>query len=72
MALNHDDLLAIAALLDAKLDAKLEPVNARLDRIESTVFEIKDTVDKNYNMLEEFYVNQKEYNTITADRLAII
>lgn len=68
MALNHDDLLAIAALLDAKL----EPVNARLDRIESTVFEIKDTVDKNYNMLEEFYVNQKEYNTITADRLAII
>ena len=68
MALNHDDLLAIAALLDAKL----EPVNARLDRIESTVLEIKDTVDKNYNMLEEFYVNQKEYNTITADRLAII
>lgn len=57
MALNHDDLQAIAALLDAKLDAKLEPVNARLDRIESTVFEIKDTVDKNYNMLEEFYVN---------------
>lgn len=61
MALTSDDIQAIAQLLDTKL----APINERLDRIETKV-------DKNYDLLERFYVEQQEVNTDTADQLDVI
>lgn len=39
MALTSEDLLAISGLLDAKLDARLNPVENRLKRIEIDLLE---------------------------------
>lgn len=79
MALTNEDLQAIAALLDTKLDIKLKPIEQRLDNIESKVLalqndvaDVKETVHKNYTLTEEFYVSQKEHNTEIADSLAIV
>lgn len=41
MTLTNEDLQAIANLLDAKIDQKLQPVNNRLDKIESEVSGLK-------------------------------
>ena len=79
MALTNEDLQAIAALLDTKLDIKLKPIEQRLDNIESKVLalqndvaDVKETVNKNYTLTEEFYVSQKEHHTEIADSLAIV
>lgn len=37
MALTNEDLLAISQLLDTKLDQKLQPINNRLEKLESEV-----------------------------------
>jgi len=39
MALTNEDLLAISQLLDTKLDARLQPIENRLKRIESDLLE---------------------------------
>ncbi len=39
MALTSEDLLAISGLLDAKLDARLNPIENRLKRIEIDLLE---------------------------------
>lgn len=39
MALTNEDLLAISQLLDAKLDARLQPIENRLKRIEVNLLE---------------------------------
>ncbi|MBS6195649.1 MAG: hypothetical protein KH828_08725 [Clostridiales bacterium] len=54
---------------DQRFDEKFTPIDNRLSSIENTVEEIKQTVTKNYGMLEEFYVYQKEKNTETSDTL---
>ena len=50
MALTNEDLLAISQLLDTKLDARLQPIENRLKRIEScytdTYNRYKDYADK--------------------------
>ena len=47
MALTPDDLQALGALIDAKLDAKLEPINKRLDsmdqRLDGLELQLKST-----------------------------
>lgn len=82
MALTNDDLQAIASLLDTKMN----PIEKRLDNIEedisslktdvstlkSDLTELKETVNKNYDMLEEFYVYQKEQNTEVSNSLSIV
>lgn len=39
MALTNEDLLAISQLLDRKLDAKIQPIENRLKRIEIDLLE---------------------------------
>ena len=39
MALTNEDLLAISQLLDSKLNAKLQPIENRLRRIEVDLLE---------------------------------
>lgn len=50
MALTNEDLQAIASLiddrLDKKLDEKLQPINNRLDKIESDMSGVSNRLDK--------------------------
>jgi len=39
MALTNEDLLAISQILDTKLDARLQPIENRLKRIEADLLE---------------------------------
>lgn len=72
MALSKKDLQAIATLFDEKFDENFKPIDQRITNIENDVAQIKETVNKNYGMLEEFYVYQKEHNTQTSDTLGVI
>ena len=40
--------------------------------LKSDTSEIKQTVNKNYALTEEFYINQKEANTEVKDRIKVI
>lgn len=64
MALSNEDLLAISQLLDIKikssLQSELQPLKDELrdmkQRITSIVLHIKNTTDKNIQLLAENYV----------------
>lgn len=55
MALTNEDLKAIADLMDQKL----EPINQRLDKVESKLDTMHVWQQKNFERLEELKVNQK-------------
>ena len=57
MALTKEDLQAIGALLDEKL----EP-------IKSDIAEIKETVNKHRDLTLDFYGKQMEHNTETNEK----
>lgn len=44
MALTNEDLQAISNMMDQKFDERLEPINRRLDKLESKVNALR--VDK--------------------------
>lgn len=46
MSLTNEDLQAIANLFDSKMDQKLQPINNRLDKLESEVSGMKNGLDK--------------------------
>ena len=41
MALTNEDLQAIANLFDSKMDEKLQPINNRLDKLESEMSSLR-------------------------------
>lgn len=44
MTLTNEDILAIASLIDKKLDDKLQPINNRLDNIDNRLDKIESEV----------------------------
>lgn len=61
MTLTSEDLLAISQLLDVKLDARLKPMENRLDRIETKVTNIALTLENDIrprlNTIESCYTD---------------
>ena len=57
MALTKEDLQAIGALMDSKL----EPINTRLDKVDSRL----DKVDSQLDIIQEDLETIKEESTIT-------
>ena len=55
MALTNEDLLAISQLLDTKLDARLQPIENRLKRIEVDLLE--NNVIPRLNTIESCYTD---------------
>lgn len=53
MSLTNEDLLAISQLLDAKLDARLKPIENRVKRIEIDLLE--NNVIPRLNTIESCY-----------------
>ncbi len=53
MSLTSEDLLAISQLLDAKLDARLKPIENRVKRIEIDLLE--NNVIPRLNTIESCY-----------------
>ncbi len=50
MALTNEDLLAISQLLGTKLDARLQPIENRLKRIEYRL--TKQEINTMFNLIE--------------------
>ena len=50
---------------------KLEAIVLCLNRLEERMDRLEEQVAKNYQLLEEFYVHQKEFNTAMLDRFAV-
>lgn len=55
MALSNEDLLAMSQLLDRKLDARLQPIENRLKRIEVDLLE--NNVIPRLNTIEACYTD---------------
>lgn len=82
MALSKEDLFAISELLDSKLepmkndisDIKNDVSNVKIDlsNVKTDLSNLTKALDKNYDLLEEFYVYQKEHNTELINRIKII
>ena len=74
MALSNEDLLAISQLLDTKLDAKLQPIENRLKRIEIDLLE--NNVIPGLNTIESCYTDTynryKDYSEMMEDAFADI
>ena len=65
MALTNEDLLAISQLLDTKLEAKLQPIENRLKRIEVDLLE--NNVIPRLNTIESCYTDTyTRYQDATA------
>ena len=64
LALTKEDLQAIGALMDSKLDSKLEPINTRLDTIESKQDTMSADLARLDTMQEDIEII-KEESTIT-------
>lgn len=47
-------------------------VKAKMGSIETKVDSLRSTVEKNYGLFENFYAEQKEYNTYFSERLKVI
>lgn len=58
----------IETRLDA-MDSRFDKVEARLDNVDTQLAEIKATTDKNYLIVEEFFVRQQEANTAITDKI---
>lgn len=73
MALTNEDLLAISQLLDKKLDAKLNPIENRLDRIENKITNISLTLENDIrsrlNTIESCYTDTYNRYKDYADKM---
>ena len=67
MALTNEDLLAISQLLDTKLDAKLQPIENRLKRIEVDLLE--NNVIPRLNTIESCYIDTYNRYKDYADKM---
>lgn len=67
MALTNEDLLAISQLLDAKLDARLKPIENRLERIEVDLLE--NNVIPRLNTIESCYTDTYNRYKNYADKM---
>ena len=74
MSLTNEDLLAISQLLDTKLDAKLQPIENRLKRIEIDLLE--NNAIPRLNTIESCYTDTynryKDYSEMMEDAFADI
>ena len=67
MTLTNEDLLAISQLLDTKLDAKLQPMENRLKRIEIDLLE--NNVIPRLNTIESCYTDTYNRYKDYADKM---
>lgn len=67
MALTNEDLLAISQLLDAKLDARLKPIENRVKRIEIDLLE--NNVIPRLNTIESCYTETYNRYKDYADKM---
>ena len=67
MALTNEDLLAISQLLDSKLNAKLQPIENRLGRIEVDLLE--NNVIPRLNTIESCYTGTYNRYKDHADKM---
>lgn len=67
MALTNEDLLAISQLLDTKLDARLQPIENRLRRIEVDLLE--NNVIPRLNTIESCYIDTYNRYKDYADKM---
>ncbi len=67
MALTNEDLLAISQLLDSKLNAKLQPIENRLRRIEVDLLE--NNVIPRLNTIESCYTGTYNRYKDHADKM---
>jgi len=67
MALTNEDLLAISQLLDTKLNARLQPIENRLKRIEVDLLE--NNVIPRLNTIESCYTDTYNRYKDYADRM---
>ena len=67
MALTNEDLLAISQLLDTKLDARLKPIENRLQRIEIDLLE--NNVIPRLNTIESCYTDTYNRYKDYADKM---
>ena len=67
MALTIEDLLAISQLLDTKLDARLQPIENRLKRIEVDLLE--NNVIPRLNTIESCYTDTYNRYKDYADKM---
>lgn len=67
MALTNEDLLAISQLLDSKLNAKLQPIENRLRRIEVDLLE--NNVIPRLNTIESCYTDTYNRYKDYADKM---
>lgn len=67
MALTNEDLLAISQLLDTKLDARLQPIENRLKRIEVDLLE--NNVIPRLNTIESCYTGTYNRYKDHADKM---
>lgn len=67
MSLTNEDLLAISQLLDAKLDARLKPMENRVKRIEIDLLE--NNVIPRLNTIESCYTETYNRYKDYADKM---
>lgn len=67
MALTNEDLLAISQLLDAKLDARLKPIENQLKRIEIDLLE--NNAIPRLNTIESCYTHTYNRYKNYADKI---
>lgn len=67
MALTNEDLLAISQLLDAKLDARLKPIENQLKRIEVDLLE--NNVIPRLSTIESCYTDTYNRYKDYADKI---
>ena len=67
MSLTNEDLLAISQLLDAKLDARLKPIENRVKRIEIDLLE--NNVIPRFNTIESCYTETYNRYKDYADKM---
>lgn len=67
MSLTNEDLLAISQLLDAKLDARLKPIENKLTRIEVDLLE--NNVIPRLNTIETCYTSTYNRYKDYADKM---
>ena len=61
----------VEARLD-RVEARLDQVEARLDQVEVRLDQLEELIHKNYALVEEFYISQKEANTAIRSEIHII
>lgn len=54
------------------METKIGSIEMKIGSIETKVDSLRSTVEKNYGLLENFYAEQKEYNTYSSERLKVI